>query len=31
LSRAVAGTALSDEFLKAAKKFGERALSEPTP
>jgi TetR/AcrR family transcriptional regulator, transcriptional repressor for nem operon len=28
LSRAVAGTALSDEFLRAAKTMGERALSD---
>jgi TetR/AcrR family transcriptional repressor of nem operon len=31
LSRAVAGTPLSDEFLKAAKKFGERVLTEHEP
>ncbi|HEX8702596.1 MAG TPA: TetR/AcrR family transcriptional regulator [Myxococcaceae bacterium] len=29
LSRAVAGTPLSDEFLQAAKKLAERALGEP--
>jgi hypothetical protein len=28
LSRAVAGTPLSDEFLRAAKKLGERSLAD---